>query len=142
MTNAEEVSMALYPTGEQAYRVYADRMMAFVASKGGRVIWMGRVDSQVIGTGGEDFDMVALVEYPSRKAFLEIVSDRRRVCADPVNNTLAGEPPSVCRVSPRSRCANTDPNAQPIALIRVDRRQIRPRDPISRLRVAVFTIAE
>jgi len=111
MTNAEEVSMALYPTaeqvqqllagpadspvvmvnllhfkvnadapdqgisGEQAYRAYADRMTAFVASKGGRVVFVGRVDSQVIGTDGEDFDVVALVEYPSRQAFLEIASD-------------------------------------------------------------------
>ncbi len=62
-------------SGEQAYRVYADRMRAFVESKGGRFIWIGRVDSQVIDTGGEGFHMIGLVEYPSRQAFLAIATD-------------------------------------------------------------------
>lgn len=62
-------------SGEEAYRRYADAMVAFVASKGGRVLWTGRVDSQVIGTGAEPFTMVGLVEYPSRQAFLEIATD-------------------------------------------------------------------
>ncbi len=62
-------------TGEEAYRRYADEMIAFVESKGGRVIWSGRVDSQVLGTGGEPFHMVGLMEYPSRKVFLEIATD-------------------------------------------------------------------
>ncbi|HJR19205.1 MAG TPA: DUF1330 domain-containing protein [Actinomycetota bacterium] len=61
--------------GEDEYRVYAEKMVAFVASKGGRLIWSGRVDSQVIGAGGGDFHMVGLVEYPSRKAFVEIAMD-------------------------------------------------------------------
>ena len=54
---------------------YASKMREFVESKGGRFIWVGQVDSQVICDGGEGFDTVGLVEYPSRKAFLEIVSD-------------------------------------------------------------------
>ena len=62
-------------SGEGAYRRYADKMIAFVESKGGRVIWSGRVDSQVIGEGGDFFHMVGLVEYPSRQAFLEIAGD-------------------------------------------------------------------
>ncbi|MFY9588576.1 MAG: DUF1330 domain-containing protein [Actinomycetota bacterium] len=62
-------------SGEEAYRQYATPMIAFVMSKGGRLIWSGRVDSQVIGEGGEDFQIVALVEYPSRKSFLEIAAD-------------------------------------------------------------------
>ena len=62
-------------SGEEAYRRYADKMIAFVESKGGRVIWTGRVDSQVIGEGGDVFHMVGLVEYPSRKAFVEIATD-------------------------------------------------------------------
>ena len=59
-------------SGDDAYRRYATRMREFVESKGGRFIWMGRVDSQVIGEGGEGFHAAGLVEYPSRKAFLEI----------------------------------------------------------------------
>jgi uncharacterized protein (DUF1330 family) len=62
-------------TGEEAYRRYADEMVPFVESKGGRIIWAGRVDSQVIGTGGEEFHMLGLVEYPSREAFVSIATD-------------------------------------------------------------------
>ena len=62
-------------SGEEAYRRYVDKMRTFVESKGGRFIWIGRVDSQVIGTGGEGFHMIGLVEYPSRQAFVAIATD-------------------------------------------------------------------
>ena len=62
-------------SGEDSYRRYAEKMIAFVESKGGRVIWSGRIDSQVIGDGGEAFHLVGLVEYPSRRAFVEIATD-------------------------------------------------------------------
>ncbi len=62
-------------SGEEAYRRYGIKMREFVESKGGRFIWIGRIDSQVIGEGGEGFHAAGLVEYPSRKAFLEITSD-------------------------------------------------------------------
>src|SRR6266568_997052 len=52
-------------SGEAAYRRYAEPMRKFVESKGGRFLWIGRVDSQVIGSGGEDFHVIGLVEYPS-----------------------------------------------------------------------------
>lgn len=62
-------------SGEEAYRRYAEKMVAFVESRGCRVIWSGKIDSQVIGQGGDSFHMVALVEYPSRKVFVEIATD-------------------------------------------------------------------
>jgi len=62
-------------SGEEAYRLYGQAMIAFVLSKGGRLLWSGKLTSQVIGTGGEDFHSVAIVEYPSRKAFVEIAMD-------------------------------------------------------------------
>jgi uncharacterized protein (DUF1330 family) len=62
-------------SGEEAYRRYVEDMRAFVESKGGRILWVGRVDSQVIGTGGEEFQMIGLVEYPSREAFVAIAMD-------------------------------------------------------------------
>jgi len=65
-------------SGEEAYRRYAEPMIAYVRSKGGRVIWTGRVDVQMIGTGADAFHMVALVEYPSRAAFLAIATDPPR----------------------------------------------------------------
>ncbi len=62
-------------SGQDAYGRYGIKMREFVESKGGRFIWVGRIDSQLIGEGGEGFHAAGLVEYPSRKAFLEIVSD-------------------------------------------------------------------
>src|SRR5262249_38761705 len=62
-------------TGEEAYRRYAAPMQTFVESRGGRFLWIGRLDSQVIGTGGEGFPGIAPVEYPSREAFVAIATD-------------------------------------------------------------------
>ena len=61
-------------SGEDSYMKYGANMRKFVESKGGRFIWGGRVDSMVIGESDADFHVVALVEYPSRQAFIEIAS--------------------------------------------------------------------
>jgi uncharacterized protein (DUF1330 family) len=62
-------------SGREAYMRYGTEMKKFVESHGGRFIWSGRVDSQLIGEGGEDFDVVALVEYPSREEFVKVAQD-------------------------------------------------------------------
>ena len=41
---------------------------------GGRILWQGRADSVVIGGDADDWDAVILVEYPSRKAFIDMTS--------------------------------------------------------------------
>jgi uncharacterized protein (DUF1330 family) len=64
-------------SGEEAFRRYIADMVPFVESKGGRVIWSGRIDSQVLGGGGEGFHMIGIMEYPSRQAFVEIANDPR-----------------------------------------------------------------
>ena len=61
-------------SGEESYGLYAQKMRKFVESKGGRFIWAGRVDSFVIGASDAEFQVVALVEYPNRRAFVEIAS--------------------------------------------------------------------
>jgi uncharacterized protein (DUF1330 family) len=45
-----------------------------VEDRGGKVLWMGRADQTLIGDPSEGWDSVALVEYPSRKAFIDMVS--------------------------------------------------------------------
>ena len=64
------------PGGEAAYRRYADAMRKIVESRGGRFVWSGRVTGQVVGRGGERVQIVGLVEYPSRRAFVEIATSR------------------------------------------------------------------
>lgn len=62
------------PGGEPAYRRYAEAMRAIIARHGGRVVWTGRITAQVIGAGAEGLEVAALVEYPSRKAFVAIAT--------------------------------------------------------------------
>ncbi len=61
-------------SGADAYGRYADKMRGIVEGQGGRFLWMGRADSQVIGESDVDFDVVAIVEYPNREAFVKIAS--------------------------------------------------------------------
>jgi uncharacterized protein (DUF1330 family) len=61
-------------SGVESYGRYAENIRKFVESKGGRFIWSGRIDSMVTGESDADFGVVALVEYPSRKSFLEIAT--------------------------------------------------------------------
>jgi uncharacterized protein (DUF1330 family) len=63
-------------SGEEAYQRYGSAMRRIVEGRGGRFLWLGRVDAQVIGSGAEGFHVAALVEYPSRKAFVEIATSR------------------------------------------------------------------
>ena len=61
-------------TGEEAYRSYGDAAVAMIEERGGRVIWAGRADQILIGDPVADWDQVLLVQYPSRAAFLDMVS--------------------------------------------------------------------
>jgi uncharacterized protein (DUF1330 family) len=46
-----------------------------VEDRGGRVIWTGRPEHVLIGNTDTDaWDLVALVSYPSRSAFIEMVT--------------------------------------------------------------------
>lgn len=64
------------PGGEAAYMRYAESMRKLVEGRGGRFLWSGRVTAQVVGSGGEGFEVVGLVEYPSRKVFVEIATSK------------------------------------------------------------------
>jgi uncharacterized protein (DUF1330 family) len=62
-------------SGAGAYREYSDQVIKMVESRGGRVIWTGRPESVLIGDSENDaWDLVALVSYPSRSAFIDMVT--------------------------------------------------------------------
>jgi len=62
-------------TGAAAYRDYSDQVVAMVEARGGRVIWTGRPEHVLIGDPAVDaWDLVALVSYPSRSAFIDMVT--------------------------------------------------------------------
>lgn len=61
-------------SGEDAYAQYGTTAVAMVEERGGKVLWAGRADQILIGDPDEDWDQVVLVQYPSRAAFLDMVS--------------------------------------------------------------------
>jgi len=62
-------------TGAAAYRDYSDQVIAMVEARGGRVLWTGRPEHVLIGDATADaWDLVALVSYPSRAAFVDMVT--------------------------------------------------------------------
>ncbi len=60
-------------TGEEAYRVYGRKFAKLHPRFGGEPIWMGRAGNTIIGD--EEWDIVILVRYPTRKQFTDMIKD-------------------------------------------------------------------
>lgn len=60
-------------SGWDAYLRYSQGVMPLIKARGGTVIWAGKSTGVAIGGFDEDVDYVALVEYPSRRAFVEMM---------------------------------------------------------------------
>ena len=58
--------------GREGYERYAETATRLVAERGGRILYVG--EAAELLEGGEDWDVVALAEYPSRATFLEMAS--------------------------------------------------------------------
>ena len=61
-------------SGAEAYARYAKVVSGLIEDLGGRTVWRGRADQVLIGDSNQDWDMAVLVEYPTRRAFLEMVN--------------------------------------------------------------------
>jgi uncharacterized protein (DUF1330 family) len=63
-------------SGAEAYGRYGEAAIKFVERTGGKLLWQGRAEQLLVGEPDEqDWDVVALVQYPSRKAFLDMVAN-------------------------------------------------------------------
>jgi uncharacterized protein (DUF1330 family) len=60
--------------GRAAYERYGRAVMPFLKELGEKVLWLGAVKHVFIGADKDRWDEVLLVEYPSRKAFLDMIS--------------------------------------------------------------------
>lgn len=60
-------------TGEEAYRTYGQKFAEFQPRFGGEPVWMGRGKHPIIGD--EEWDIIILVRYPSRRQFVEMFND-------------------------------------------------------------------
>jgi uncharacterized protein (DUF1330 family) len=62
--------------GAAAYGRYAAAAGEHVERVGGSMVWLGVCDEALIGPQAREWDAAAVVRYPSRQAFLEMVRDR------------------------------------------------------------------
>ncbi|HEV7734894.1 MAG TPA: DUF1330 domain-containing protein [Candidatus Binatia bacterium] len=60
--------------GGAAFARWAERAVPMVESVGGKLLFAGRGDQVLVGDAAESWDVVALTWYPSRRAFLEMVT--------------------------------------------------------------------
>jgi len=61
-------------TGAQAYGLYGKEMRKLVEAAGGRFLYIGDVESLLLGEVEDLWDAVGLVEYPSPKSLVTITS--------------------------------------------------------------------
>lgn len=59
--------------GEASYARYTKEAGKFVESVGGKVLYLGKPDELL--NGNEKWDLLMLVQYPSRKAFLSMANN-------------------------------------------------------------------
>ena len=70
-----EISSDGNGSGRDAYKRYAEMVTPIMDEVGGRVLWAGIIQHPALQEGGDvDWDWSVLVEYPSRSAFLELVT--------------------------------------------------------------------
>ena len=60
-------------SGAEAYAIYARGVFPLVEKHGGRPVFDGTVTGLMLGEVENNWDMVALVEYPSLKAFRAMI---------------------------------------------------------------------
>ena len=62
-------------SGWDAYLRYSKGVIGLIRERGGDIIWAGRADAVALGPQDQgDWDYVALVRYPSRAAFVDMMT--------------------------------------------------------------------
>ena len=62
-------------SGLDAYRAYGRTTAAIFARVGGRQIWAGKPQVMVTGPQAEAWDLAFIAEYPTSRAFIEMIRD-------------------------------------------------------------------
>lgn len=57
--------------GQERYLEYGAAVAPLLEQAGGRIVWAGAPAAALLGEGS--WDLVALVEYPTRQAFLDMI---------------------------------------------------------------------
>jgi len=61
-------------TGQDAYNRYGAAVTKMLAARGARIVWSGRPAAVLVGSDADQWDTVALVEYPSVQTFVEMAT--------------------------------------------------------------------
>jgi uncharacterized protein (DUF1330 family) len=72
---ADGIDAADQISGAEAYQRYAVAAGEFLVRAGGRVLFAGDAQESVIGPEEGEWDLLLCVQYPSRQAFLTMISD-------------------------------------------------------------------
>lgn len=57
--------------GRERYAEYGEAVLPLLERAGGRIVFQGQASPVLLG--GEGWDLVLLVEYPTRRAFVEMI---------------------------------------------------------------------
>ena len=88
-------------TGREAYLRYGEVAGRFIAELGGRVVFSSPVEQVMMGPSDPQWDLAAIMYFPSRRAFMEMLSNpdfqsasrhRKAALADHTMLHLAGAP--------------------------------------------------
>lgn len=94
-------------TGAEAYARYAAVALEKITGVGGSIGWMGEAQQTVIGPADEAWDQCFVVNYPSKQAFLDMISDPEYQAAVPHRTAALADSRLI-------RCAPAEaPGAQP-----------------------------
>ena len=61
-------------TGWDAYVRYSENTSPLIKQRGATILWAGKVEGAAFGDAGTGWDYAVLVQYPSRAAFLDMVT--------------------------------------------------------------------
>jgi uncharacterized protein (DUF1330 family) len=61
--------------GRETYRRYLQMARPSLERHGAEIVYSGLTDGAIVAEAGQSWDGVALVRYPSRQAFLDLVAD-------------------------------------------------------------------
>ena len=69
-------------SGEDAYLRYSRMTMPLIKARGGTALWAGTVEGAAFGDAGTKWDYAVMVRYPSRAAFLDMVTSPEYAAAN------------------------------------------------------------
>lgn len=88
-------------SGADAYACYGRESNRVFSRCGGRILWLGRMESMLIGPADEYWDTVFIATYPHADAFLQMLADdeyRKAV----IHRQAAVETSRLIRCAPRN----------------------------------------